>query len=149
VDITVYESDRRRAPGHLSRQGPPALRWALYEAAQLARHPRSPDRDYYLQAAERLGGNRACLSLARKLLSRRHARVDGLQRLSGRDASPSGITPSTIMSPARNDGSWTEIRLGARAHNTRTNNHAHAPPANGNTNHINPDRVLDTWSLHR
>jgi transposase len=70
MDITVYSSDRRRAPGHLSRQGPPALRWALYEAAQVARRPGSPDRDYYAQAAERLGGNRACLSLARKLLKR-------------------------------------------------------------------------------
>lgn len=70
LDITVYQSDQRRAPGKLSRQGPPALRWALYEAAQQARHPRSPDREYYLQAAERLGGNRACLALTRKLLKR-------------------------------------------------------------------------------
>jgi transposase len=69
-DITVYQSDKHRAPGHLSRQGPPALRWALYEAAQVARNPRSPDRAYYEQAAERLGGNRACLALARKLLKR-------------------------------------------------------------------------------
>ena len=66
LDITVYQSDRHRAPGHLSRQGPPAL----YEAAQVARGPRSPDRAYYEQAAERLGGNRACLALARKLLKR-------------------------------------------------------------------------------
>jgi hypothetical protein len=50
----------------------------------------------------------------------RHVRVDGLQRLSGRNAYPSGITPSTIMSPARHTaGSWTEIRLGARAHSPR------------------------------
>lgn len=70
LDVTVYQSDRHRAPGHLSRQGPPALRWALYEAAQVARHPRSPDRAFYEQAAERLGGNRACLALARKLLKR-------------------------------------------------------------------------------
>jgi transposase len=70
MDITVYQSDRHRSPGHLSRQGPPALRWALYEAAQHARFPNSPDRAYYLQAAERLGGNRACLALARKLLKR-------------------------------------------------------------------------------
>jgi transposase len=70
MDITVHASDKRRAPGHLSRQGPPALRWALYEAAQAARRPGSPDRDYYRQAAERLGGNRACLALARKLLKR-------------------------------------------------------------------------------
>ena len=70
LDITVKQSDAHRTPGRLSRQGPPALRWALYEAAQQARHPRSPDRDYYLRAAERLGGNRACLALARKLLKR-------------------------------------------------------------------------------
>jgi len=70
LDITVHESDQRRAAGHLSRQGPPALRWALFEAAQVARRPGSPDRDYYQQAAERLGANRACLAVARKLLKR-------------------------------------------------------------------------------
>jgi transposase len=70
MDITVYQSDAHRAPGHLSRQGPPALRWALYEAAQRARFPASPDRAYYEQLAARIGGNRACLALARKLLKR-------------------------------------------------------------------------------
>jgi len=70
LDITVHQSDQRRAAGHLSRQGPPALRWALFEAAQAARRPGSPDRGYYDQAAERLGGNRACPALARKLLKR-------------------------------------------------------------------------------
>jgi transposase len=70
MDITVHQSDVRRAPGHLSRQGPPALRWALFEAAQVARRTSSPDREYYEQAAERLGANRACLSIARKLLKR-------------------------------------------------------------------------------
>jgi len=70
IDITVHASDQRRAPGRLSRQGPPALRWALFEAAQCARRRSSPDHGYYLQAAERLGGNRACLSVARKLLKR-------------------------------------------------------------------------------
>jgi transposase len=64
LDITVHQSDQRRASGHLSRQGPPALRWALFEAAQAARRPSSSDRAYYDQAAERLGGNRACLALA-------------------------------------------------------------------------------------
>jgi len=70
LDITVYQSDQRRAAGHLSRQGPPALRWALYEAAQRTRFPASPDRPYYQQLAARIGGNRACLALARKLLKR-------------------------------------------------------------------------------
>jgi transposase len=70
MDITVHQSDQRRSPGHLSRQGPPALRWALFEAAQVARRSGSPDRDYYEQAADRLGANRACLAIARKLLKR-------------------------------------------------------------------------------
>jgi transposase len=70
LDITVHQSDQRRAPGRLSRQGPSALRWALFEAAQCARRPGSPDHHYYLQAAQRLGGNRACLTVARKLLKR-------------------------------------------------------------------------------
>ena len=47
----------------------------------------------------------------------RHHLVDGLERPSGRNASPSGITPPTIMSPTRcRFGSWTEIRPSARAH---------------------------------
>ncbi len=70
LDITVYQSDDHRAPGHLSRQRPPALRWALDEAAQHARFPASPDRPYYEHLAARIGGNRACLALARKLLKR-------------------------------------------------------------------------------
>src|SRR2546430_491011 len=70
LDITVHQSDQRRAPGHLSRHGPHALRWALYEAAPSAYRASSPDREYFLQAAERLGGKRACLAVARKLLKR-------------------------------------------------------------------------------
>jgi transposase len=78
LDITVYQSDQRRAPGHLSRQGPATLRWALYEAAQRARFPASPDRGYYLQLAERIGGNRACIALARKLLKRSYHILNAL-----------------------------------------------------------------------
>jgi transposase len=70
LDITVHQSDARRAPGGLSRQGPSALRWALFEAAQCARRPASPDHGYYTETAARLGGNRACLAVARKLLKR-------------------------------------------------------------------------------
>jgi hypothetical protein len=61
----------------------------------------------------------------------RHVRVDGPERPSGRNASPSGTTPSNIMSPAPEPtrGSWTEVSPGARAHTNRTSNRAHAPPA--------------------
>lgn len=69
----------------------------------------------------------------------RHVRVAGPDRPSGRNASPSGITPSTIMSPARNQpGSWTEIRLGARAHNTDTTERAHGPPVAQQFTPLNP-----------
>jgi transposase len=33
LDVTVHSSDSKRSPGHLSRQGPQVLRWALFEAA--------------------------------------------------------------------------------------------------------------------
>jgi hypothetical protein len=36
LDITVHSSDGKRTAAHLSRQGPPLLRWALFEAAQCA-----------------------------------------------------------------------------------------------------------------
>jgi hypothetical protein len=72
-------------------------------------------------------------------LPARHAHVDGPERPSGRNASPSGITPSHIMSPAPEPtrGSWTEVRLGARAHTTRTIDRAHAPPT---PPQCNPDK---------
>jgi transposase len=70
LDITVYQSDQKRAPGRLSHEGPELLRWALYEAAVSAARASSPDRSYYLHVAERLDHNRACLSVARKLCRR-------------------------------------------------------------------------------
>jgi transposase len=72
LDITVYSSDTTRARGHLSRQGPAVLRWALYEAAMRAGNPQSPDHAYYSQVKQRLGSERATLSVARKLVRRCH-----------------------------------------------------------------------------
>ena len=80
----------------------------------------------------------------------RHQQVDGHHRPSGRNASPSGITPSTIMSPTRNHpGSWTEIRLGARAHHIpspRPRPRTTQPPS---TPTIEPRTALDKRSVHR
>ncbi len=73
LDITSWSSDgKRRGQGHLSRQGPPALRWALFEAAYLAARTSSPDHAYYLEVRDRLGANRAALSVARKVVRRSH-----------------------------------------------------------------------------
>jgi transposase len=76
LDVTVYASDGKRSPGHLSRQGPEVLRWALFEAAKAAARPSSPDYAYYTQVKARQGGNRASLAVARKLARRvRHTLV--------------------------------------------------------------------------
>ena len=73
LDITVWSSDNKRSgSGHLARQGPPALRWALVEAAQCAARRSSPDHGYYLEVKARAGANRAALSVARKLARRVH-----------------------------------------------------------------------------
>jgi len=70
LDITVYSSDRKRASGHLARQGSPQLRWAVFEAAKCASHRNSPDYVYYQKVAARRDGKRATLAVARKLLRR-------------------------------------------------------------------------------
>ena len=70
LDITVYESNGKRPGGHLARQGPQVLRWALFEAAQCAARKSSPDHAYYLKVRDRIDHNRACLSVARKICRR-------------------------------------------------------------------------------
>ena len=56
LDATVDQSDRRRPGGHLSRQGPEMLRWALYEAAKNTSHHRSPGYAYYAKVKARHDG---------------------------------------------------------------------------------------------
>ena len=51
----------RAGPSKVARQPSPSV---------FTSRPGSPDRDYSGQAVERLGHNRACLSVARKLLKR-------------------------------------------------------------------------------
>jgi transposase len=70
LDITVRSSDTKRPPGRLSGQGPPILRWALFEAGHHASRASSPDHDYYARVAARIDANRAALSVARKLARR-------------------------------------------------------------------------------
>jgi transposase len=96
LDITVYSSDTKRSPGRLSRQGSPLLRWALYEAARCAARAASPDHGYYRQVADRLGGQRAALSVARKLARRCHHR---LRALGEHALAPPPTTPTPTPTP--------------------------------------------------
>jgi transposase len=70
LDITVYSSDGKRSPGHLSRQGPPVLRWAVYEAGKTHARSVAPDHGYYAAVKDRKDGKRAALSEARKITRR-------------------------------------------------------------------------------
>ena len=75
LDVTVYSSDGKRSPGHLSRQGSPELRWAAFEAAKCAARRGSPDYGYYRKlAAKRDGhnGKNPTLAVERKILRRCH-----------------------------------------------------------------------------
>ena len=72
LDVTVWSSDRKGPPGRLSRQGPPVLRWALYEAGKTHARASAPDHDYYAQVKDRCNGKRAALSEARKILRQAH-----------------------------------------------------------------------------
>jgi len=67
LDITV-SSDSKGRPGRLSRQGPPVLRWAVYEAGKTHARTSAPDHRYYAQVKDRKNGKRAALSEARKIL---------------------------------------------------------------------------------
>jgi transposase len=68
LDITVYSSDGKRSPGRLSRQGPPVLRWAVYEAGKAHARSSAPDHAYYAQVKDRKNSKRAALSEARKII---------------------------------------------------------------------------------
>ena len=70
LDITVHSSDGKRSAGHLSRQGPPVLRWAVYEAGKTHARAVAPDHACYASVKDRQDGKRAALSEARKIIRR-------------------------------------------------------------------------------
>lgn len=81
LDVTVYSSDGKRTRGHLAKQGPPVLRWALYEAAVYAARPTSPDHAYFRQLKNRLDGQLALLTVARKLARRCYHTLRNLEEV--------------------------------------------------------------------
>jgi hypothetical protein len=67
---TLVDQRSKHAAGHLSHEGSPVLRWALYEAGQQATRQTSPHHEYFLQVRERTDHKSASLSVARKLCRR-------------------------------------------------------------------------------
>ena len=68
LDVTVYSSDGKRSPGHLSRQGPEILRWVAYEAGKTHARASAPGHDCYAAVKDRTDGKIAALAQARKLI---------------------------------------------------------------------------------
>ena len=68
LDITVSSSDSKQPPGYLSRQGPPVLRWCVYEAGKAHARGAAPDHGYYAAVKDRRGGTHAALAEARKII---------------------------------------------------------------------------------
>lgn len=70
----VRNSDRKVRHGHITKAGPPWVRWILQEAAQQAkRHPDFAPR--YAAIAHRRGNSIATVAVARKLLARAFHRL--------------------------------------------------------------------------
>jgi transposase len=70
LDPIVEESAESKRRGKLAKAGPPALRWALVQAAQHAGRERSPDHTHYRKLTRRCGSQRAKLTIARKIAHR-------------------------------------------------------------------------------
>jgi transposase len=88
LDVGVHRSDQHSRLGKLTRQGSPHLRWALYEAAQTACKPRSPDHGDYLDLKARgLSHTRATITIARKLARRCYHSL--------RELGPAALEPGT------------------------------------------------------
>ena len=66
---TVRSSDGRARLGHISRQGSPALRWALVEAAQKCTTGGGPLREQFERIAKRRGRKIAKVAVAREILT--------------------------------------------------------------------------------
>jgi transposase len=65
----VTQSGESAHHGHISKQGPPQLRWVLQQAAWVAIRTDPQARRLYARIAKRAGSKKAATALARKLLS--------------------------------------------------------------------------------
>jgi transposase len=70
LDPSVSDSADSSTRGRLAKAGPPALRWALVQAAQHGSRERSPDRRLHAVVQRRCGSQRAKLTVARKIARR-------------------------------------------------------------------------------
>jgi transposase len=134
LDIGVHRSDRHAQLGKLARQGPAPLRWALYEAAQSACRPASPDyADYHALKNRGLSHNRASLTIARKLARRSYHLLRAL--------GPTALDPPDTP-PTRSDQAHTSTMRPTRAASSSSDRGTHAQRGG-------PRKTERPQSLHR
>jgi len=157
LDVTVYSSNGKRSSPHLSRQGQPLLRWALYEAALAACRPSSPDHADYLAlkarglSHARLADDRAqarapLLPRAARARARRPgARRGRLSHRPSPDALRHAHPSSMITLPASSRsccGSHPRVaahqRPSGRSHSTRTDRSTITSPTTRSRTQISP-----------
>jgi transposase len=134
LDIGVHRSDRHAQLGKLTRQGSAPLRWALYEAAQSACRPTSPDyADYHALKNRGLSHNRASLTIARKLARRSYHLLRAL--------GPTALDPPDTP-PTRSDQAHTSTMRPTRAASSSSDRGTHAQRGG-------PRKTERPQSLHR
>ena len=135
LDIGVHRSDRHAQLGKLTRQGSAPLRWALFEAAQSACRPASPDyADYHALKNRGLSHNRATLTIARKLARRSYHLLRAL--------GPAALDPPDTPSANRSDQAHPSPMRPTRAASSRSDRGTHAQRGG-------PRKTERPQSLHR
>ena len=120
IDIGVHRSDRHAQLGKLTRQGSAPLRWALFEAAQSACRPASPDyADYHALKDRGLSHTRASLTIARKLARRSYHLLRAL--------GPAALDPPDITPTNRSDQAHPSPMRPTRAASSSSDRGTHAP----------------------
>jgi transposase len=79
LDPLVDESGDTRRRGRLAKHGSPQLRWALVQAGHQARRQASPDHALYTHIRARAAGQRAALTVARKIARRSYHVLNQLE----------------------------------------------------------------------
>ena len=137
LDIGVHRSDRHAQLGKLTRQGSAPLRWALFEAAQSACRPASPDYQDYHQLKDRgLSHNRACMTIARKLARRSYHLLRAL--------GPAALTPPDMTPRVRTPNKPTSQRCVPNMRPAPGASEAPTPPRRGG-----PRKTERPQSIHR
>jgi hypothetical protein len=135
LDVGVYRSDRHSRTGRITRQGAPALRWALDEAAQCACKPASPDHaDYLALKARGLSHTRASLTIARKLARRSYHLLRAL--------GPAALDPPDTTPANRSAQAHSSTMRPPRAASSRSDRGTHAQRGG-------PRKTERPQSLHR